>query len=129
MDVFDDNLDDAEAVLEGHVLDLYAQKLGYHSFGAYAASIFRRGQWLYFRIAPPRDGYVVDGNFFASRPEALAACEDLDEAEPRQAFTVTCETQLHATRRPIREMTEYVKGLEGGRPPVDITLRRRGQRG
>jgi hypothetical protein len=45
-DVFDDNLDDDEAVLEGHLLDLYAQAQGYHSFGAYAASMFRRGQWL-----------------------------------------------------------------------------------
>jgi hypothetical protein len=128
-DVFDDNLDDTDAVLEGHLLDLYAHKFGYHSFGAYAASMFRRGQWLFFKIAPPRDGYVVNGDFVATRAEALAACEDLDEAEPRQAFTITCETRLHATRRPIREMMKYVRSLEGETPPIDITLRRRTQRG
>jgi len=129
LDVFDDNLEDEEAVVEGHLLDLYAQRLGYHSFGAYAASMFRRGQWLFFKIAPPRDGYVVNGNFHPTQAEAVAACEDLDEAEPRQAFTVTCETRLHATSRPIREMTKYVKGLEGETPSIDILPPRRHRRG
>jgi hypothetical protein len=118
LDVFDDNLDDAEAVLEGHLLDLYAQRLGYHSFGAYAATMFRRGQWLFFKIAPPRDGYVVNGNFHSSHAEAIAACDDLDEAEPRQAFRVTCETGLHAASRPIREMTKYVGTLLESGPAI-----------
>ncbi|SDR63766.1 hypothetical protein SAMN05519103_09014 [Rhizobiales bacterium GAS113] len=129
LDVFDDNLDDEEAVLEGHLLDLYAQRLGYHSFGAYAASMFRRGQWLFFKIAPPRDGYVVNGSFHPTREEAIAACEDLDEAEPRQAFTVTCESRLHETSRPIREMTKYVKRFEGEAQPIDILVPRRRRRG
>ncbi len=129
LDVFDANLDDTEAVLEGHILDLYAQRLGYHSFGAYAASMFRRGQWLFFKIAPPRDGYVVSGTFHSTREEAMAACEDLDDAESRQASIVTCETGLHETSRPIREMTKYVKRFGGEAPPIDILLPRRRRRG
>lgn len=129
LDVFDDNLDDAEAVLEGHLLDLFAQRFGFHSFGAYAASMFRRGQWLFFKIAPPNDGFVVNGMFYETRDEAIAACDDLDEADPRQAFTVTCETGLHKTSRPIREMTKYVRSLSDGTTPIYILPRRRTRRG
>jgi hypothetical protein len=128
-DIFDDNLDDEGAIFEGHLLDLYAQGQGYHSFGAYAASMFRRGQWLHFKIAPPRDGYVVNGSFHPTQAEAIAACEDLDEAEPRQAFTVTRETRLHTLSRPIREMTKYVKGLEDRKPSIDVVLPWRRRRG
>jgi hypothetical protein len=125
LDVFEDNLDDEDGIFEGRLLDLFAMKNGYPSFGAFAARMFRQGKWIYCRASLATSGYVANGNYYRDFAEANAMSDDLDEPEPRQASRITCETGLYEEKRPIREMTKYVRRLGSKSQALAAPSRRR----